>query len=120
MQRLLHVEQVLGDELLQPEEPTGGDDKAPILFAASAQPLALTLIKWLYIRLTHVHDLSENDATALLSKRMHVLFKPHDDGPRACADELHEVNIARGADAGLVVMAAFVPSLLESELPEIP
>ena len=42
---------------LRDAQPTG-DDTSPgaVLFVANAEPLALTLIKWLYLRLVHVHD----------------------------------------------------------------
>ena len=68
------AELLLSGEALE----TGASEEAPstILYVASAQPLALTFIKWLFVRLVHVHEKTDEEASELLSERVHVMFKP--------------------------------------------
>ena len=89
------------------EKPTGDGSEFPVLFVASAKALAITLIKWLYIRLIHVHDCTEEAAAELLSSRLHVLFTPLTDGPQECMfsdGRIHLKSTAAASEYGLIVV----------------
>ena len=84
------------------DEPTGGDGSGSlprILFVASATPLALTIIRWLFIRLFHVAGNTQDEAKATLAARVHVLVLPISEKPLAPAFSdgyitLHSVEAA--------------------------
>lgn len=104
----LALHTILQDHLLRDTQPTGDDTSSgALLFVANAEPLALTLIKWLYLRLVHVHGKQKDEAETLL-EQVHVLFPPLAGGPRACSFAGGRIVLKANAAAPAVKYALVV------------